>query len=94
MTKESIEELWVRSTAECDADPKLVDLSLVVLLNGWNRSDRQDRVMTKWNEVCRRWCRELKGMSACQIDIEMLRFGDDRPLNELSRVGTRLFIAL
>ncbi|TZG24898.1 hypothetical protein [Sphingomonas montanisoli] len=96
MTKESIEELWIRRTSSCSANSDLLDLSLVVLLNGWNVNDgsTQDRVRAKWHEVKHRWCRELSEMSECAIDIVMLSVGDDQALRELSGVGTRLFVAL
>ena len=96
MTKASIEELWVRSAQACAANPDLADLTLVVLLNGWNVDQRatQYAVRSKWGEVRNRWCRELSEMSECAIDIEMLQLNDRDALKELSQIGTRLFVAL
>lgn len=96
MTKESIEELWVRSTRPCSTDSSLADLTLAVLLSGWNvrKDEVQNRVRAKWREVYNRWCRELSGMSKCTIDIEMMQLSDGQALKDLSQLGTRLFVAL
>ncbi|RVT90219.1 hypothetical protein [Sphingomonas crocodyli] len=96
MAKECIEELWVRRLDGNVAIPRSLDVSLVVLLNGWNVEERvvRDRIRTTWREVASRWRRELRGLAVRRIEIEMLHIGNDADLNEMSHSGYRLFVAV
>ncbi|RVT90223.1 hypothetical protein [Sphingomonas crocodyli] len=96
MTKENLEELWVRSTTQCVHDPNLVNISLVVLLNGWDKNTREARARARatWTKVAERWDRELSKMSACDVEIEMLHITDGDQLRQMAQFGTRLFVAV